>query len=584
MIVTTHNLDDVVASLSNSPVVSLDTETTGLDHRDLPFACIIADDREVFYFDDRVFPLFWSDPRFKAIMHTNRRWVYQNAKFDMMMLERMDITPMGEQHDIAVQARIQRNDHMLYNLESQGKRIKDFKKDTVKEFIAKHKLYETRHNYFGEEYKQPQFDKVPLEVIQPYAEQDAMLTLKLYHHYNGLMDADDQRVMDMERELTPVLYQMEKTGVLLSIPITQKAYYYEKNILEELKGTFESLTGVAYVNSAKSIQKAITHPLPTTDKGNPSLTDDVIEDVLVSDASDRDKEILRLVQDIRHYDKRISTYYESFLNKVSTFSTIHCNMNQAGTRTGRMSSSNPNLQNVPKEEDSTAQFLIRGCFVPRIGHVFVSFDYAQMEYRMMAAYANQTDIIHKVMNGVDFHQATADMFNVTRKTAKTLNFMILYGGGDAKLGAALGIVLAEARRLKLKYFMALPKVQDFVEQVIRTAKSRGYVKNWLGRKLHTLPEFAYAAPNHLIQGGGADVVKTAMVRIANEMPELKMILQVHDQLVFDMRPQEFFHIPRIKEIMESVWEMNGMKLTVDVSWSATSLAERDMIKGEPNEG
>lgn len=582
--VTTHNISDVVASLSSSTVVSLDTETTGLDQHDLPFACILANDSEVFYFDDRVFPTFWSDPRFTTIMQTPRRWVYQNAKFDMMMLYRKDITPMGEHHDIAVQARIQRNDHMLYNLESQGKRIKDFKKDTVKEYITKNKLYELRKNYFGEEYKQPQFDKVPLEIMQPYAEQDAMLTLKLYHHYNNLMDSEDQKVMEVERRLTPVLYQMETTGVRLSLSVTQRGYFYEKNILQDLVDRFESTTGVAYVNSAKSIQRSVTYPLPTTDKGNPSLTDDVIEDVLVSDASEKDKEILRLVQEIRHYDKRISTYYESFLNKMHTNHTIHCNMNQSGTRTGRMSSSNPNLQNVPKEEDSTAQFVIRGCFVPRIGHVFVSFDYAQMEYRMMAAYANQTDIIEKVMNGVDFHQATADMFSVNRKTAKTLNFMILYGGGDAKLGAALGIVLAEARRLKLKYFMALPKVQDFVEQVIRTAKSRGYVKNWIGRKLHTLPEFAYAAPNHLIQGGGADVVKTAMVRIAEEIPQLKMILQVHDQLVFDMKPAEFHFIPRIKEIMESVWEMNGMKLTVDVSWSATSLAERDMIKGAPNEG
>lgn len=583
MIVTTHNIDSVVASLSNSFVVSLDTETTGLDHHDLPFACIIVDDREVFYFDDREFPNFWSDPRFKLIINLPRRWIYQNAKFDMMMLERMGITLSNEQHDIAVQARIQRNDHLTYTLDAQGKRIKDFKKDTVKEYIVEHDLYEIRRNYFGEEYKQPQFDKVPLHIMQPYAEQDARLTLNLYHHYNNLMDEEDQKVMDMERRLTPVLYQMERTGVTLCMNTTLKAYFYEKSILASLKEKFTQLTAAEYVNSAKSIQKVLSCQLPTTDKGNPSLTDEAIEDIIASDASDTDKSIVLLVQDIRHYDKRISTYYESFLNKVAPDGTIKCNMHQAGTRTGRMSSSNPNLQNVPKEEDSTAQFVIRECFIPRAGHVFVSFDYAQMEYRMMAAYANQTDIIQKVMDGVDFHQATAEMFSVTRKTAKTLNFMILYGGGDAKLAAALNIPLTEARRLKLKYFMALPKVQDLVEAVIRTAKSRGYVKNWLGRKLHTLPEFAYAAPNHLIQGGGADVVKLAMVHIAEEL-DLKMILQVHDQLVFDMTPDQFKYIPRIKEIMESIWEMNGMKLTVDVSWSDKSLAERDMKKGIPNEG
>lgn len=240
------------------------------------------------------------------------------------------------------------------------------------------------------------------------------------------------------------------------------------------------------------------------------------------------------------------------------------------------------MQNVPKEEDSTEPYVVRGCFVPRPGHVFVSMDYSQMEYRMMAAYANEVSIIERVMKGEDFHQVTADLFGVTRKTAKTLNFAILYGAGEEKLAFMLGVAREEARRLKLKYFMALPRVEKLIDDVIRTGKSRGYVKNWLGRKMRAEFFFAYALPNHLIQGGGADVVKTAMIRIDKEFPDVKMVLQVHDQLVFDMTPDQYVHIPRIKEIMESVWTMNGMKLEVDVSWSARSFAERDMTKGLPN--
>ena len=200
----------------------------------------------------------------------------------------------------------------------------------------------------------------------------------------------------------------------------------------------------------------------------------------------------------------------------------------------------------------------------------------------MAAYAKENTIIQRVMAGEDFHQVTADMFGVTRKIAKTLNFMILYGGGDQKLADMLGLHLTEARRLKLKYFLALPRVELFIDAVIRTGRTRGYVRNWLGRKLYAEHEFCYALPNHLIQGGGADVVKAAMVQIDKELPDIKMILQVHDQLVFDITPSQLHHVPRLKEIMESVWEKEGMKLEVDVSWSNKSLAERDMKKGIPS--
>lgn len=586
MIVTPEAIASVCATLAETYELGLDTETTGLEHHDLPFSVIIDDGRETFYFDERVVTDLWTNPHFTSLLKQPHQWVYQNAKFDMRMLARRGVLPIGVHHDIAVQARIQKNDYYgskAYSLAAQGKRIGDDKFDTVKKHIADHNLYETRKDFFGVEYDQPRFDWVPLEVIAPYAKQDAKLTRKLKLHYDGLMDAEDFRVMEMERALTPVVFKMEQLGVMLDERYTLAAYYNELEHLNNLKGTYAKLAGLTYTNSATSIQKALDVVLPKTEKGNPSLTDDDIEDFLSSDTvSEKDKTIVGLVRNIRHFDKRISTYYVSFLNKKTKQNTIHCTMWQGGTRTGRFSSSDPNLQNVPKEEDSTEPYVVRGCFVPRPGHVFVSMDYSQMEYRMMAAYANEVSIIERVMKGEDFHQVTADLFGVTRKTAKTLNFAILYGAGEEKLAFMLGVAREEARRLKLKYFMALPRVEKLIDDVIRTGKSRGYVKNWLGRKMRAEFFFAYALPNHLIQGGGADVVKTAMIRIDKEFPDVKMVLQVHDQLVFDMTPDQYVHIPRIKEIMESVWTMNGMKLEVDVSWSARSFAERDMTKGLPN--
>lgn len=347
MIVTPEAIASVCTTLGETYELGLDTETTGLDHLDLPFSVIIDDGRETFYFDERVVPNLWSNPSFLKLFNQPHYWIYQNAKFDMRMLSRRGIYPTGVQHDIAVQARIQKNDYYgakAYSLAEQGKRIGDDKFDTVKKYIADNNLYEIRKDFFGVEEKQPRFDWVSLEVIAPYAKQDAKLTRKLKIHYDSLMDVEDQRVMAMEAALTPVVFKMEQLGVRLDTKYTLEAYYHELGNLNSLRDTFADLTGVTYTNSAKSIQKVLSVQLPLTAKGNPSLTDDDIEDIIVDDkASDKDKTLVGLVRSIRHFDKRISTYYVSFLNKKSKADTIHCTMWQAGTRTGRFSSSDPNL-------------------------------------------------------------------------------------------------------------------------------------------------------------------------------------------------------------------------------------------------
>ena len=584
MLVTPGNLSEVCATIREAKDRGIDTETTGLEETDLPFACIIAVEGEVFYFDDRSCPGFWSAPDFVSLFHEEHcTWHLQNAKFDMRMLESKGLPPLRNVNDIAVQARIQRNDHLAYSLDAQAKRAGMEKKgDMIAKYIKDNNCHEMRTDYFGVEYKALRFDQVPLELMQEYAEEDARITLELAKLYAEKFDDDDRKVWEMERALTPVLYKMERRGVRVDTKYTMQALYHEQSIVDGHKERFKEHTGVDYVDSAKSMQKVLSFTLPLTEKGSPSLTDDVIGDMLKRGVSEKDQILLGIVREVRHYEKRISTYYKPFLSLMDNNSYLHTNMKQAGTRTGRMSSSEPNLQQVPKEEDSTDTYVVRGCLTPSPGHIFVSIDYAQQEYRMMAAYAKENTIIQRVMAGEDFHQVTADMFGVTRKIAKTLNFMILYGGGDQKLADMLGLHLTEARRLKLKYFLALPRVELFIDAVIRTGRTRGYVRNWLGRKLYADREFCYALPNHLIQGGGADVVKAAMVQIDKELPDIKMILQVHDQLVFDITPSQLHHVPRLKEIMENVWEKEGMKLEVDVSWSNKSLAERDMKKGIPS--
>jgi len=556
--------------------IAIDTETTGLEETDRPFCATISGKDFNIYTEDR--------DMVSKLLDTSYLVFAQNAKFDARMLSHWGVNMFTKPvYDTNIMARILRNDYLKYSLADQAKRIGLTKSTEVDAEIKKHKLYETRRNFFGEEYKVPRYDRVDREILKRYALLDSELTYKLGMNYLERMDTKDKQVMLMESNLTPVCYGMERRGLQLNVDYTLKAYHYEKQLLESKLDIINSMLGCEFTDSAKAIQKHLSYQLPLTDANNPSLTDDVIDYILsAGGTTPRDSTILGLVREIRWFKKRINTYYESYLNRKDSCGIIHPTMWQAGTRTGRFSYSDPNLQNMPKEEDSEEPFVIRGCFKPRDGYSFISLDYSQMEYRMLADYANEKDVIRRVMEGADFHQVTADMFGVSRKQAKTINFACLYGAGVDKLSTMLGTTKHEASRLRDRYFMALPNVERLIDDVISTGRSRGFVQNWYGRKMYAQKEFCYALPNHLIQGGGADVVKLAMIEVEKELcgSDIHMVLQVHDQLVFEYPTgMDDTKLKRVKEIMENTYvPRNGMKLTVDISESTTSLAERSMVK------
>jgi DNA polymerase-1 len=207
---------------------------------------------------------------------------------------------------------------------------------------------------------------------------------------------------------------------------------------------------------------------------------------------------------------------------------------------------------------------------------------------MFLDYAGEEKLISEINAGKDVHQATADEIGCTRTQAKTINFMLLYGGGGQKLADMLKISLMEAYTLRKKYFSRLPKVRHLINLVQSVGKHRGYIWNWLGRHYHiSSPDYAYVLMNHLIQGGCADVVKIAMVQVHEFLKGYKsrMLLQVHDELLFEIHESELYLVPRLKEIMESVYKpRNGLRLTCSVDHSWRSWGTRDKVKGLPYEG
>jgi DNA polymerase-1 len=194
-----------------------------------------------------------------------------------------------------------------------------------------------------------------------------------------------------------------------------------------------------------------------------------------------------------------------------------------------------------------------------------------------------------INNGLDVHEATAKMLNhpkVDRQIAKTINFMLLYGGGTAKLAKQLNIPETTARAWRSRYFDRLPYVQRFLERTIRTAKIKGHIHNWAGRRCYlSSHKGAYIMPNHLIQGGCADIIKSAMVKIDKLLVGTKsaMLIQVHDELILEMHKTELDLIPKIKAIMESIYQpKNNLKLTCGVEHSWVSLAPCDKVEGLPS--
>lgn len=380
-----------------------------------------------------------------------------------------------------------------------------------------------------------------------------------------------------EKKLTKVFFDLEKRGILVDTNYVREALIYEQGQIKKAKEDFETDTGRAYKDSPKLFAEIFTErgeSFPTAAKGNPSFKAEVLEHV--------DSPTARIIRLVREHEKRAGTYYSAFLAYTDSNSRIHANIRQAGTKTGRLSYSNPNLQNVPKEdeeEDLKKEFIVRGSFIPPPGYVFGSLDYSQAEYKLMLDYAGEMQLIKKVLEGADLHQATADMVGISRKYAKTLNFAILYGAGIEKIAAMLGMSVREASQLRQKYFGRLPKVARFIRRVINTGKARGYVINWIGRRCY-IPNrnFAYALPNHLIQGGVADIIKLAMPQIHELLRKYRsgMVVQIHDDILSEIHENEIEVLWEMKNIMENVYvPRNGMKLTTDPEISKKSWAYRD---------
>lgn len=593
--------------MANEKVLGYDTETTTLWWWASPhipitprvFAAQFATKLHAWYIDfehseDKLNDTHWVRLQTEIFSNPEILWYIHNAKFDMHQSANHGVSFAGTVHCTQAMARVLNNlegDHKKGGLKldtlsekylGQNKIEIDFPKTKIKKWGKNDKYEDLAH-----------FNQMPLDKLIEYGLKDTRLAYDLgqfqireianidseiYSKLPWLKTKTLTYLMEQERKLTKVLFKMEREGVQIDRQYTEKAYYNEVAEYEKCKAQFDETCqkeigknlDLGSPRQLKELFDKLGEPYAYTDKGNACFD---------SDALERSNAVIaKLILKYRYHYKRAHTYFENFIWLSDTNGVIHCDLQQAGTETGRLSCWNPNLQNVSKTADNEEKlYPVRRCFVPRPGFIFVDLDYQAAEYRMMLDYAGEENLIEKVAAGLDVHVATKQELQVSsRHEAKTLNFMLLYGGGYQKLADALKISLAEAKRKKLSYFERLPGVKRFIYQVRDIAASRGFVINWAGRMLKYSRDTSFKAPNGLIQGGVGDMGKHALIGCSQAVENTphKLLLQVHDSLLFEiLEGSQIAVVQELKSLMESIYTYKKLPMAVDGGYSKKSWAD-----------
>lgn len=587
---TDAGIKKLAKQLTEENEICFDTETTGIDANDAELVGLSFSTKpgEGYYIPcppDRDKTLSILEQFSKLFSSTKITWIGQNLKYDMLILKWYGYELKGNIFDTML---------AHYVIEPDGKRGMD---DLSEKFLG----YEPVHieELIGKKGKgQGNMRDVEPEKIKDYAAEDADITLQLQHVFLPMLKQKsvDRVFYEVENPLVKVLTAMEFEGIRIDENFLKD---YSSILEKEAKAAEESVykqAGVRFnLASPKQLGEVLFDKMQIDPKAKKTKTGQYAtgEDVLLKLASQN-----KIVDDIlafREYTKLKSTYVDALplmINKKT--GRVHTSYAQAVAVTGRLSSNNPNLQNIPVRTERGRE--IRKAFIPRDkDHVLVSADYSQIELRIVAAISGDANMCEAFRTGKDIHTATAaKVFNVDEKEvtkemrykAKSVNFGIIYGQGAFGLAENLGIPRAEAKEIIDNYKKQFPNIQKYMDDTINFAKENGYVETLMGRKRwlrdinsanFTVRGFAERnAINSPIQGSAADMIKMAMIRIQEEFTKhkfrSKMLLQVHDELVFDGHKEEIEIIkPIILNCMQTALALpNGVptdaELGVGENW------------------
>lgn len=587
---TRDSLEEIVNRIRKSGMVSIDTETTGRDPLrarlvGISFCC---KEGKAFYlplahrYPDAPRQMDWSEATeiLKELLEDSRILkVGHNIKYDAEILNRHGVDLCGIYFDTMIASYVINPGFRQHNLDHLVQHYLGHKMIHYADIVGKGK--ETKN-----------FSETDLGKACEYSCEDADMTLRLMRilHQKLREDKNEELFFDLEMKLLPVLMDMEMTGIKIDTAFFEKMSAGFAKQMEKIEKQIFEEAGMAFnINSPQQLGFVLFEKLNLPIQKKTVKTRRYSTDVKVlKKLTAFPNKVPGLILRYRTLSKLKSTYLDAMIKMVNPETgRIHTSYNQTVAATGRLSSSNPNLQNIPARTDEGRK--IRKGFVAETGHVLVSADYSQVELRVFAHYSEDEAFMEAFRQGKDIHSRTAaeimgvDLADVTsemRRISKGVNFGIIYGMGPKKLSEELNIDLKTAKNYISAYYRKYPGVTRYRDRMIETARKQGYVTTLFNRRRY-LPDIQHEnrviraeaermAVNTPIQGTAADLIKKAMINIHQRMRQenlrSRMLLQVHDELVFEVPEGELDPIiPMIREEMEGVYALR-VPLKVDIHY------------------
>ena len=588
-ITTKKELDQLIEAIRKNPYVSFDTETTSLDYMQAQLVgiSIALEPNEAFYIPinhnyEGVGKQLDEDVVLDALRpfleSENIPKIGHNLKYDRHILHNVGIELKGKLLDTMLYSYVNNSTITRHNLDAVSKRYLNINPTSYEEVA-------------GKGAKQISFSEVSIDVASEYASEDSDIALKLYHHIEPLVKKE-KRLANLYTEVEgPLIYTLgdiERNGVLIdSEKLNQQSKKLEAKILE-LESKVQKNAGEDFnLGSPKQLQEILYGKLglpviKKTPKGQPSTSEAVLQELSM------DFPIVKDILSYRAISKLKSTYTDKLPKMVNPDTgRVHTSYHQAVTATGRLSSSDPNLQNIPIRSEEGRR--IREAFIAPDDYKILAADYSQIELRIMAHLSKDDGLLDAFAKGQDIHKATAaeifssaidDVTSNQRRSAKAINFGLIYGMSAFGLSKQLQITRAEAQSYIEQYFDRYPKVKDYMEETKLSAKQMGYVETVFGRRLYladidssNYQRRQYAersAINAPMQGTAADLIKMAMTdlhqRIIAQSFDAKIIMQVHDELVIEVHQSQADELSGITlETMSNIAELDvDLKVDADL--------------------
>ncbi|MCZ6804374.1 MAG: DNA polymerase I [Proteobacteria bacterium] len=588
-ILTTEQLDQWISRLEDADLISIDTETTSLDYMQAEIVGIsfaVSEDHAAYVplQHDYVgvpeqLSLSTTLEKLRPILEDERKnKVGQNLKYDMEVFANYQIKLRGVEHDTMLASYVVNSTASRHNMDALALNYLNI--------VTIH--YE---DVAGKGAKQIPFNQVSIEVATPYAAEDADIVLKLHRVLSSELKKHttlEHVYKTIEMPLLPVLARIERNGVVIDSDMLMQQDQDLTVRMQEIEMAAHDLAGETFnIGSPKQIQTILYEKmdlpvLAKTPKGQPSTAESVLQDLA------EDHELPRLILDYRSLSKLCSTYTKKLPQMVNPETgRVHTSYHQAVAATGRLSSSDPNLQNIPIRTPEGRK--IRQAFIAPKGYTMVAADYSQIELRIMAHLSGDEGLLDAFKKGQDIHKTTAaEVFSVAvddvdsdqRRAAKAINFGLIYGMSAFGLAKQLAIGRGVAQQYVELYFNRYPGVKLFMDSTREEARLNGFVETVYKRRLY-LPEInarnaarrQYAertAINAPMQGTAADIIKLAMINIDGWLQKTeinaKMIMQVHDELVFEVATEKLDEFIKEIEGRMSSNDRISVPLEVDIAY------------------